>query len=46
MIKTKKQPTTSNFKKNKKHAVTIVHYFWNVAKTEIGIDEKSNIFKN
>ena len=45
-MKTKKQPTTSNFKKKQIHPATMVHYFWNVAKTEMGIDEKSNFSKN
>ena len=38
------QETTHNieFKKKKIHFTATVHYFWNVVKAEMGIDEKSN----
>ena len=40
------QKTTHNIEfKKKKHFAAMVHYFWNVAKTEMGVDEKSNLFK-
>ena len=44
-MKTKKQPTTLNFLK-KIHPAATVYHFWNIVKTEIGIDEKSKPFKN
>ena len=45
-MKTKKQPTTSNLKKNKYILQQRSIYFWNVVKREMGIDEKSNHSKN
>ena len=44
MMKTKRQPTTLNFKKEI-HPAATVYYFWNVVRAEMGIDEKSNPFK-
>ena len=44
-MRTRKQFTTSNLKK-KIHPATTVHYFWNVAGAEMGIDEKSKLSKN
>ena len=41
------QEATHNIEFKKKiHPATMVHYFWNVVKAEMGIDEKSNFFKN
>ena len=40
------QKTTHNIEFKKKHFAATVHYFWNVASAEMGIDEKSNFFKN
>ena len=42
----KKKPTTSNFTTKQIHFTATVHYFWNVVKGKMGIDEKSNPFKN
>ena len=44
----KNQKTTHNieFKKQQIHPAATVHYFWNVVKEKMGIDEKSNFSKN
>ena len=43
----KNQKTTHNIEFSKEiHRAATVYYFWNIVKTEMGIDEKSNFFKN
>ena len=42
------QEATQNieFKKKAKRPAAMVHYFWNITRAEMGIDERSNLFKN